>query len=287
MSVDPNADRPAVDEAGAPIDELMSASDEFVDLDTAAWDAAEEWIADNPELAGEPLRALGGDYPEYVPAVNRVDRILHVLLLCNLALIALVFVLPGGSGSENRQAPAQPRTAAATRDAADDPFLSPPRKIGDLPADRLWEAAVRAAGEGEYARAILLLEKYESQARMTDVERRLVYNQLAYYLVKDGRLEEAQAYERKSHQIMTRSYLPEDLLGSAHRAEQAGDQASMRSAYARFLLQQKQVPPSLRNHLAEAYLKLGDSYRVEAERAETRAEQEELERMREGGGPPK
>ena len=52
MSADPNtAGHRAVDQqeaVGPPIDELMSAQDEFVDLDTAAWDAAEEWIADNP-----------------------------------------------------------------------------------------------------------------------------------------------------------------------------------------------------------------------------------------------
>ena len=32
---------------------------------------------------------------------------------------------------------------------------------------------------------------------MTDVERRLAYNHLALYLIKDGRLDEAQEYERR------------------------------------------------------------------------------------------
>jgi len=289
MSRDRNTEEPAVGQQEGwrhSIDELMSEGDEFVDLDTAAWDAAEEWIADNPELASAPEDPLDDDYPEYVPAPDRIDRILQALLLCNVALIVLVFVVPDG-GSSTEQAP-DPKTREPVFTAEPDPYVQPPRKIGDLPGDRLWEQAVRAAGEGEYGRAVLLLEKYESQATLTDVERRLVYNQLAYYLVKDGRLEEAQSYERKSHQIMTRSYLPEDLLGSAQKAGEAGQLAEMRSAYARFLLQQKQIPPTLRKHIAEAYLKLGESYRLEAERAKERAEQEEFQRMREaGGGPPK
>ena len=37
----------------------------------------------------------------------------------------------------------------------------------------------------------------------------------------------------------------------------------------------------MRKHIAEAYLKLGESYRLEAERAKARAEQEEFQRMRE------
>lgn len=287
MSVDPHAGQRAVgqhDAAGPPIDELMSAQDEFVDLDTAAWDAAEEWIADNPELAGVPEEQLEDEYPDYVPAANRVDRILQVLLVCNVALIVLVFVLPGGGTGATTEPAVVPRVQAPAADPEPDRFVQAPRKIGDLPDNRLWEQAVRAAGEGEYARAVVLLEKYESKAPLTDVERRLVYNQLAYYLVKDGRLEEAQSYERRSHQIMTRSYLPEDLLGSAQKAAEQGQLAEMRSAYARFLLQQRQIPPTMRKHIAEAYLKLGESYRLEAERAKARAEQEEFQRMREAGG---
>lgn len=287
MSRDPTAGRPVIGQEaeGLPIDELMSAGDELVDLDTAAWDAAEEWIADNPELAGAPEDPLNDGYPQYVPAPDRIDRILQALLLCNIALIVLVLVLPssGGTGGATEQ-PKGSKARAPVASEEPDPFVQPPRKVGDLPQDRLWEHAVRAAGEGEYARAILLLEQYESKAKLTDVERRLVYNQLAYYLVKDGRLEEAQSYERKSHQIMTRSYLPEDLLSSAHKAQDQGQLAEMRSAYARFLLQQKQIPPTLRKHIAEAYLKLGDAYRLEAERAKARADQEEFQRMREAQG---
>ena len=73
-------------------------------------------------------------------------------------------------------------------------------------------------------------------------------------------------YLRQANQILRRSYLPDDLLRSARRAEEAGDAAQMRAAYARFLLQQSMVPASERQAIHEAYLKLGDSYRMQAER---------------------
>jgi hypothetical protein len=136
-----------------------------------------------------------------------------------------------------------------------------------VPQDRLWQRAIDEASSGNYARAVTSLEHYlEREPHMTDVERRLVFNQLSYFLVKDGRISEAQDYERRSHQIMTRSYLPDDLLQSARRAKEAHQPVAMRAAYARFLLQQRQLAPALRAHLAEAYLALGDSYRLEAER---------------------
>ena len=56
-----------------------------------------------------------------------------------------------------------------------------------------------------------------------------------------------------------------------HAAQQAADNgnlAEMRSAYARFLLQMKQASPALRKARAEAFLRLGDSYRLEADQAE-------------------
>jgi hypothetical protein len=40
----------------------------------------------------------------------------------------------------------------------------------------------------------------------------------------------------------------------------------LRRVWARFLLQQRQVPSSLYKHVAEAYLQLGDSYRAGSQR---------------------
>jgi hypothetical protein len=187
----------------------------------------------------------------------RAHWALRALLIVNLALMGIVLAWPTG------KAPAEhsPQGAAPT-----DPFLLPPRTLGGLPSGKHWDAAVQAAGRGELAQAVQLLEQYLQVApAITDVERRLVYNQIAYYLAKDGHTAQALEYERRSSQLMSRSHLPEDLLQSAHRAAAEGKVAEMRAAYARFLLQQKQIPPSLRKHVAEAYLRLGDSYRMEAD----------------------
>lgn len=280
MSRDPKTTDPEVRE-GPPIEELMANEDEFVELDTAAWDEQESGI-DGEDPRPQSPRDVAADEAAGAPraearAPGRIDRALQILLACNLALIAVMLAMPG---SGERAPAAEPARELKIDDAPrPDPFATAPRKIGALPADQLWEAAVRRAGEGEYGEAAELLERYLATAKsLTDVERRLIYNQLAFYLVKDGRLEEAQSYERKSNQIMTRSYLPEDLLRSAHHASEQGQMDDMRASYARFLLQQKQIPPSLRKFVAEAYLKLGDSYRLEAEQG--RAREQEQDRAR-------
>ena len=53
----------------------------------------------------------------------------------------------------------------------------------------------------------------------------------------------------------------------------------MRRIWARFLLQQKQIPSWLYKHVAEAYLQLGDSYRNEANAAAEKQRIAELEAL--------
>ncbi len=281
--------KPSQEEATDPqqLEGLMAPDKELVDLDTTAWDAAEEWIADNDELkresdqhaAAEPTQEATAEEPtsEARTAVSTVDRVLQIMLVVNLVLLAVMLIVPSGGNKPSDPTPARTGTAATTTEKAPDSFVQPPRVIGALPNSGLWEESVRAAGEGDYRGAAAVLQRYLATSNgMTDLERRLVYNQLAFYLTKDGRIAEAHEYERKSQQLMARSYLPDDLLNSARRAAQQGQIAAMRSAYARLLLQQKQIPPTLRKSIAEAYLKLGDSYRLEANRAEsaTRDQQE-------------
>lgn len=222
--------------------------------------AARAQVVDRPRSA-----ARVGATPEPA-APERNPWVLRALLLINLAMMGVVLALPIG------KAPAPDHTGEQPAPKVDDPFLKPPRQLGGLPTSKYWDEALQSAGKGDLSNAIMLLERYlELSPDMTDVERRLVYNQIAYYLAKDGRTEAALDYERRSSQLMSRSHLPDDLLQSAHRAEQEGKLPAMRSAYARFLLQQKQIPPSLRRHIAEAYLKLGESYRLEAEAGERKS----------------
>ena len=253
------SDEPWIDteaETGAELEDLMGVSASNVV-------SARERTAAEVETGGATPRT--DREPEPAAASPRHRWVLRGLLLVNLAMMGVVLALPNG------RAPA-PAPEREPPPAKADPLLSPPRQLGGLPTSKYWSEALESAGKGDLPQAILLLERYlELSPEITDVERRLVYNQIAFYLAKDGRTDEALEYERRSSQLMSRSHLPDDLLQNAHRAEQEGKLQEMRSAYARFLLQQKQIPPSLRKHIAEAYLKLGDSYRLEAEAGERKS----------------
>ena len=63
----------------------------------------------------------------------------------------------------------------------------------------------------------------------------------------------------------------------AKAAAENGDQEALRRVWARFLLQQRQIPSWLYKHVAEAYLQLGDSYRQQANAGDEKARLQELE----------
>ncbi len=74
--------------------------------------------------------------------------------------------------------------------------------------------------------------------------------------------------------------MPEDLIRTAVEAEKRGDARGMRRAYANFLLQEKLVSPTMRSLIVESYLKLGDSFHLEAEQEGDSAAAEEGDRIR-------
>jgi hypothetical protein len=55
------------------------------------------------------------------------------------------------------------------------------------------------------------------------------------------------------------------------------DQEALRRVWARFLLQQRQIPSWLYQHVAQAYLELGDSYRRDADAAAEQARLRDLQ----------
>ena len=100
---------------------------------------------------------------------------------------------------------------------------------------------------------------------------------LAHYSQMVGKFDAAREYERRAQGIAQSHSLPEDLVAMAKAAEASGDQQALRRVWARFLLQQRQVPSSLYQHVAEAYLQLGDSYRNQANAAAERQRLRDLE----------
>jgi hypothetical protein len=143
-------------------------------------------------------------------------------------------------------------------------------------------AAAFAAGERrDYAAAIAILEGYLADSpRLPPARRANVLLALEHYAAQSGNLAAAQEWHRRNEALLQAHSLPEDLLTMAREAEAGGDTESMRRVWARFLLQQRQIPSWLYKHVAEAYLKLGDSYRPEAEQAAEARRRQELEAVR-------
>ena len=244
---------------------LMAGGDApAVDLAAKAAAAAESaGSADSPDRATEsvarvPIRGR----PQ--PLANRgIDVGLKIALVVNLVLLGIIATLPDHAltGPESVTV-STAELAKPERDTRFEPKLN--RVV--VPRSDRWIQALDASDSGDYQRAIHLLEEsLRLEKNMAEPYRRLVYSQLSYCAQKDGNMELADHYLRKANQILRRTYLPEDLLRSARQAEAAGDASQMRAAYARFLLQQGMVPASERQAIHEAYLKLGDSYRIQAE----------------------
>ncbi|MBK8980335.1 MAG: hypothetical protein IPM29_30910 [Planctomycetes bacterium] len=219
-----------------------------------------------PEPApGMPVRPPAGPVLGDDPAAPRA--------LQNALIVSLVFVIAGlslpwraWSAAPGEQP--QPTTVAPDRPAETAPRLSARDAELGVPGDPAYHQALMVAMEGDYGLAAKLLERFlERHPDLNPAVARLVHGQLAMYLRNSGELAAALDHERLARPGSQRAYLAEELLQAARVAEQRGDSEALRSAYARFLLQQDTLSPGLRALLGEAWLKLGDSYRAEADAA--------------------
>jgi hypothetical protein len=245
------------------------------DLEQQAIAAAEQALAAGQQAAAAAEQALAR------PARRNVREIvLRSLLALNLlAMLAVVFlpaplpppVVPTTSPSTG------PAPGAVEQPPA--PALPPPlrRPTLDDPVIR----AFAAADQRDYRTAIRLLEDHLAASPRLEPSRKAnVLLALQHYSSQLGDFAKSEEYQRKVEALRSSHSLPEDLLQMANEAEKAGDVESMRRNYARLLLQQRQIPSALFRHVAEAYLKLGDSYRLEAEQAGAKSRQQELEELR-------
>lgn len=210
---------------------------------------------------------------------KRREWVLRLLLVLNLALIGVTLGLPMRSGS-----PAKPKDDhGASGGEHGEPAK---RKSAFAVTDQtLYLRALELAAESKFDDAIAVLEGYlKANPDLADFEQRLTLQAMATFALRAGRPNDATRFEAAIDRLRVGTQLPQDLLDLAKQAETDGRGGDMRRYYARFLLMQKQVPPSLRERIAEAYLKLGDGYRVEAEHgARTEAERK---RAAEGGADP-
>jgi tetratricopeptide (TPR) repeat protein len=224
------------------------------------------------------------------------EKLLVGFIVLNLALMGLMLIIPGrsevvgpgpGTGPIKGSSPGEKLTVEPIPlTTGPDPFVAPldePQEM--LPQLEHYNAGQLAVAKGDYARAVELFEAYlKAHPNLQPFQQRIVYGSLVYCLRKLGRRNEAQAYDTRMDSLREIASLPEDLLDSARRAERAGRGVDMRRYYARFLLQQNQVGPAMRMRsvIAEAYMKIGDSYRIDAETGAEKSEEAErllLERL--------
>lgn len=252
----------------------LSAAFEFQkqDLDQRALDAANFFVDDAAESSAE--EEASAEVAVTARRRSMWDVLMPVLLLSNLCLMGWMVALPGGLlGSKDRpeQVPVEVDDSVANPVAeSPDPFVTPRQELDELlPSKPMYDAArLEVIGEN-YERAVELFEGYlAAHPELRPFQKQMVFNTLAYCLQKVGRREEALAVTAKIEDLVRLTSLPDELWKMAQLAEADGRGNDMRRYYARFLLQQDQlgVRWTDQGKVIEAYLKIGDSYRVDAGR---------------------
>jgi TolA-binding protein len=241
------------------------------DLDANALRAAEIALAEGERALAAARAQLGTDASR-APAKpkNRGREIaLRLLLAANVLAMLVVAMLPAPAG--NTPTPEVKHPTVPTPETHEPVKASP--KL-----DQKYDLALEAAAKNDFATAITLLEQYLADSpRMAPSRKAGALVALEYYSQRVGNLTAAQEYRRLVQALENSHRLPEDLVEMAKAAAESGDQESLRRIWARFLLQQRQVPSSLYKYVAEAYLQLGDSYRTQANVAAEQQRVKELE----------
>jgi hypothetical protein len=241
------------------------------DLDAEALRAAEAALAEG-ERALAAARAQLAPRPRLRAATSGRELALRLLLAANVLAMVVVAALPTPVAKEPVAAKSEPPPATAP--APEQPKVQAPR------LDDQYVQAIVAAERRDYPAAIVLLEQYlDATPRMAAGSQLNVLMMLAHYCQLVGKFGEAREYERRAQSIAQSHSLPEDLVAMAKAAQSSGDQEALRRVWARFLLQQRQIPSSLYQHVAEAYLQLGDSYRHQANAAAERQRLRDLEAL--------
>lgn len=256
-----------------------------VDLEADAMRAAEQAVAEGEKALAEAnaqLREVAQAQTGAKPK-SRFDRefLLRSLLAVNVLAMVVVAMLPSPTKVEPK-----PETPVVT----DQQPKGPPVRQMSEPVNR----ALQASENRDFASAVAILEAYlNDNPRMHSAERLSVLTALSLYASRNNDFAKSQKYGQQAQALEQSHSLPEDLVHMAEAAVKNGDQESLRRIWARFLLQQRQIPTWLYQHVAEAYLQLGDSYRKDADRAAELARRKELdeaaarlrsEAIRQGGG---
>ena len=239
------------------------------DLDAEALRAAEAAIAESERVLAQAraqLQAAPAARPQAArsAAARRRQLALRLVLAFNVAAMIVVALLP---------APPTGGNAAPTPPAHEQVDHGPSTKLNDP-----WNRALAAAEQREFSNAVAILETYLADTpRMAQSQQLNVLMTLSHYAARMGDFARAQEFQRRADAIEQSHSLPEDLVAEAEAAARDGDHERLRRIWARFLLQQRQIPSFLQEHVAKAYLQLGDSYRQQADAAAERVRLAEIQ----------
>ncbi len=259
-------------------DAIFATAEEQVGLDARAIAAAHAAIdAGNKALleVQESAKLMQeGQAQATKETKKQMDPVMVLFLLMNIGLMVALLVLPSSDGkTDPAPLPDDPPVAVGPEE---DPFAEKPVPIADLlPDRRLYSLAMIEGGRGNTSKAIDVLMRYLREHRnLSPMQKRMVYASLASYLSMEGRSQEAREYQVLIDQATDPYILSKSLWSMALMAEKDGRGADVRRYLARYLLQQNQLSPEERTHsvIAEAYLKIADSYRLHAEMEQEPAE---------------
>ncbi|MGC6489335.1 MAG: hypothetical protein ACON4Z_16935 [Planctomycetota bacterium] len=294
VSRDPNAEAPAPETAASgaedqQLSELMAAPADAspsapegapepkVDLEQQAIEAAAQAVAEGERAlaaAEAALQETAPATPAAAPAPaarNHRELVLRVLLAVNVVAMIVVALLPAPA--------ADPAPSAAPVGAEAARPVAPTTPQPAAPAmNEPWNQALRASERREWGAAVSILERYlDARQEMPPSERLSVLSALSFYASRDQDFARSRRYSQQAQALEQSHSLPADLVKEAAAAVELGDQESLRRIWARFLLQQRQIPSWLYHHVAQAYLELGDSYREDAAAGARSARLEALE----------
>lgn len=242
------------------------------DLAGQAIAAAEQALAEGEQALASAKAELFQE-EQRTRRTSRRELTLRVLLGANVLAMIVVAAWPAPpprSASPNDTEVRTPATTGTGGSPSAATFTEP------------YNKALAAAERRDFTQAVAILDKYLADSKhMLPSQQLSVLMALSHYAARNNDFKRAQDYQRRADAIDGSHSLPEDLVSMAKAAAESGDQESLRRVWARFLLQQRQIPSWLYKHVAEAYLQLGDSYRQQANAAEEQARLRELEQTAE------
>lgn len=257
------------------------------DLDAEALRAAQQAIVDGERALAAARAQLRLQTPT-PPSRRRRDVAIALLLVVNIAAMIALAMLPPATVTTVTPAPKTAPVATTSTTSTTTPPVAPTPDAAARRFHEPFQQALAAADRGDYAVAITTLEGYLADTPSLQPSQQLnVLNMLSHYASLANDFKKAQDFAQRAASIGQSHSLPADLVAMAKAAAESGDQETLRRVWARFLLQQRQIPSWLYKHVAEAYLQLGDSYRNQAnaagERERVRQLQEAVDRLKQQG----